>query len=416
MSATQDTPPELVDQEYTLADYWAAVYRRRWIILLVAAVAAVFAGVVSSVLPKQYEASVVFFVPRGVESSMGIGTNLMQARLPSGLQDHARAYASILQQNTDAWIAVHKRFPKKPLWRFRQDLDIVATREGAIVIYCRDGDPQTAADIANAMVDYFNEFNRQIVRRGLEQSLAKIDAEVKNADQQILDAIRARQAFQEEHGIASMPRNLEQLEAQRVEFNRRLLEARVELASVAEQIASLDRQMDVESERYVRGALLETQEGQFFAQLRQRKTLLEVERSGLEAEIAGVEKAIETIDNNIRSLPVVVSELMGLDDEVQGHIKIRERFEQTRDDLRTRSLELQPAALVIRAAQPPALPVFPRTNLNIAVAGFAGLLVGMAYALLIEGHRKRRLRDSVRNLEVERRNAPRSEEKRETAG
>ena len=192
MSATQDTPPELVDQEYTLADYWAAVYRRRWIILLVAAVAAVFAGVVSSVLPKQYEASVVFFVPRGVEDSMGIGTNLMQARLPSGLQDHARAYASILQQNTDAWVVVHKQFPKKRLWRYRQDLDILATREGAIVLYCRDADPQTAADIANAMVDYFNEFNRQIVRRGLEQSLAKIDAEVKNADQQILDAISTR--------------------------------------------------------------------------------------------------------------------------------------------------------------------------------------------------------------------------------
>ena len=134
---------------YTLDDYWTALYRRKLLILFIAVVSIAVAGGISSILPERYEASVVFYVPSDVDSSMGSGMHLMRARLPSGLQDHARAYAAVLK-HADAWAAVQEKFPQKPLWQFGRDIDIQATREGLIRIYCRDADPELAANIANA--------------------------------------------------------------------------------------------------------------------------------------------------------------------------------------------------------------------------------------------------------------------------
>jgi uncharacterized protein involved in exopolysaccharide biosynthesis len=408
-------PDGLRETEYTLADYWTAVYRRKWIILLVTVVAAVSAGLTSAWLPKQYEAQSVFYVPRDVESSIGIGRELLGARLPTGMMDHARAYASILQ-HPDAWEAVRARFPQKSKARFARDLDIVATREGVIRVFCRDQDPVLAADIANAMVEYFNEFHSTMIKQDLDASLSKIDEEIRRTDQQLAEAIRVKQAFQEEHGIGSMPNNLVQVEEERTSFTSRLLTARVRLASIDEEMRSLDRQIEEESNRYIRGQLLETKEGAFHAQLRERRALLEVDRGGTQAEIAGLEKAINTIGATIKTLPERMTELSKFDDDIQTYRQIRDNYEKTRDDLRTSSLELRRAALVISKATPPTTASFPRTGLNVLVAMLAGLIVGTIYALLLEEFRRRRLSEHMQELELERWRSTQADESPRTAG
>lgn len=408
-------PDELRESEYTLADYWTAVYRRKWIILLVAVVAAASAGGISLVLPERYEAQAVFYVPRDVEGSIGIGQQLLGARLPTGMMDHARAYASILQ-SAGAWEVVGGQFPQKSRGRFARDLDIVVTREGVIRVYSRDADPVLAAEIANAMVEYFNVFQAQMITRDLESSLSKIEEEIERADERILEGVRIKQAFLEEHGIRSMPSNLVQIEAERISFTSKLLTARVRLASIKEQLRGLDRQIEEESQRYVRGQLLESQEGAFHAQLRERRTLLQVDLGGVQAEVEGLENAIKTVDEAISSLPVLMTELEMYDDDIRSHRKTRERYEKTRGELRSGSLELRRAALVISRAKPPRRPTFPKTGLNVAVATLAGLLLGVVYALLLDGHRRRRQRVRLQNLESERWASTQSEDRPRTAG
>ena len=411
-----DVSDELREAEYTLSDYWTAVYHRKWIILLVALIAAVSAGITSRFLPKQYEAQAVFYVPRDVESSIGIGRELLGARLPTGTIDHARAYASILQ-HPDAWEAVRAQFPQKPKGRFARDLDIVATREGIIRVFCRDPDPVLAADIANAMVEYFNEFHASMIKQDLDASLGKIDEEIERVDRQLVEAIRQKQAFQEQHGIGSMPSNLVQVEEERTSFTSKLLSARVRLASIDEEMRSLDKQIEEESNRYIRGQLLEnTKEGAFHTQLRERRSLLEVDRGGVQAEIAGLEKAVRTIGETIKGLPERMTELSKFDDDIQTYRQVRESYEKTRDELRTSSLELRRAALVISKAMPSSTPSFPKTGLNVLVATLAGLLVGTIYALLLDGFRRRRLREQLHDLELERWKAAQPENSPSTAG
>ena len=213
-----------------------------------------------------------------------------------------------------------------------------------------------------------------------------------------------------------MPSNLVQIETERISFTSKLLSARVRLKSIQEELRSLDKQIDEESKRYVRGQLLETKEGAFHAQLRQRRTLLQVDLDGVQAEISGLEKAISTIEETIRTLPVRMSELSKYDDDIQGYRQIRERYETTRDELKSSSLELRRAALVISKAMPPTRPSFPKTGLNVLVAALAGLLVGVIYVLLLDGFRLRRRREYIQNLDIERLESKQPEGAPRTAG
>lgn len=400
---------------YTLDDYWTALYRRKLLILFIAVVSVAVAGGISSILPERYEASVVFYVPSDVNSSMGSGTHLMRARLPSGLQDHARAYAAVLK-HADAWAAVQEKFPQKPLWQFGRDIDIQATREGLIRIYCRDADPELAANIANAMVDNFNDSQHNLIRSQLERSQEALDVQIEAVEQKISEASQARQEYMEEHGIASMPTNLSQLEDERLKFHSRLLDARVELASLEGQVESLGEQIEKEATRYVRGQLLETKEGSFHTQLRERKSLLEVDLSGVRAEITGLEIAIATVDETVRQQPAVVAGLQVTNDEITEQRQVRAQLEVARDGMRTGSAELRNVALVIHKARPPRTATFPKTKLNMVLAGMAGLLVGVVYVLLLLAHEGRRRRRSLTNLEREVRTAPRPERSSSSTG
>ena len=156
-----------------------------------------------------------------------------------------------------------------------------------------------------------------------------------------------------------------------------------------------------------RGQLLETKEARFYTQLRERKALLEVDLSGVRAEILGLRKAIAIIDGTIREQPEVVVRLQTINDEIASYREIRANLKATRDGLKTRSLELRETALVISKARPPRRPAFPKTGLNMAVAGIAGLLVGVVYELLLEDYEGRRRRRGLANLDREVRAASR---------
>ena len=181
-------------------------------------------------------------------------------------------------------------------------------------------------------------------------------------------------------------------------------------------MGKLDQQIEQEGERYVRGQLLESQEGSFYSKMRERRALLEVDEGSVVAEIYGLEQAIESIDTTIKTLPLRMSELEKYDDDIRGYRQVRERYEATRDELKSSSLELRQAALVISRATPPRRPTFPRTGLNILVATLAGLLVGVIYALLIDGHFRRRQRDHLRNLETEIWESGQTQDRPRTAG
>jgi uncharacterized protein involved in exopolysaccharide biosynthesis len=379
----------LTDSDYSLVDYLVAVYRRAWVVLLVTAVAAGTAWLVSKRAAPVYEAYAAFFVPRDVESSIGLTSEHASARLPSGSENEARAYAKILQQ-PDAYVAALRKVPDKNPARIERDIDVIATREAVIRVYSRDPNPRVAADVANALVDYFNDFQLQLIREMLERSIKKIEAQIALVEEELKKAQAERQAMLESNRIVLLPKSTEQLEGDRNQLSMQLAQSRVRMSSITDQLLGLERQMAEEAKRYGGSQLLDSREGSFYNQLRQRKSLLEVDQRGLDAEIRQLSTAIEAIDRTIRAGPAMLSQFAAIDDRYATLRQDRDRFESTLRELKTQSLDLRSPALVVRAATPPKVPSFPKKSLNVIIGAVAGFLAGVALALMIEAFDRQR--------------------------
>ncbi len=379
----------LTDSDYSLVDYLVAVYRRAWVVLLVTAVAGGTAWLVSERAVPVYEAHAAFFVPQDVASSMGLSSKLTNARLPSGSENEARAYAKILQQS-DAYLAALRKVPDKNPARMERDIDVIASREAVIRVFSRDPNPRVAADIANALVDYFNEFQLQLVREELIRSMKKIEDQIILVEEDLTKGLADRQAMLESKRIVLLPMNTAQLEGDRNQLSMQLSQTRVKMSSITEQLLGLERQMAEEAKRYGGGQLLDSRQDSFYNQLRQRKSLLEIDQKGLEAEIRQLVTAIQATDQTIRIGPAMLSQFAAIDDRLATLRQDRERYESTLRELRTQSLDLRSPALVVRVATPPRVPSFPKKSLNIIIGAVAGFLAGIALALMIEAFDRQR--------------------------
>jgi uncharacterized protein involved in exopolysaccharide biosynthesis len=477
---SRDGEHRYVQPAPTIDDYWMAIYRRKWIILLIAVAAAVACGVISTKITPQFEAKAVFFVPQDAQNSLGIGEHQLGARLPTGLQDHAKAYAKLIQQN-DAWAMVQGSLwpnedtevpadfreriqpsvnPVKPLARFSRDIDVVPAREGTIEVYVRDHDPGTAADVANAMVAYFNAYNARITMGDLGDSVALIDEQITSKDVEIEQAIRDQGVFLAQHSIASLETKKGELERKRVRLDDQLRDAQIGVESTEDRIGALERQLEDEWHSYETGGIvvtssiltslqqslasfevdlagkrveftpehpavrtLERQVSQtreqialevgrlidnkdkpntHLADLRRQLARLYADRASSEPRVARIQMAIATTDEAIAAIPAIITK-GSLQDEALTHLQVaRKELEATRNTLITRSLDMRETAVVIQAAAPPVGAAYPIVQLNIGVAAILGLIVGVIYALLLEhGTERRRIR-KLRNLQYER--------------
>lgn len=444
----------------TIDDYWMALYRQKGIILFVAIFAVIFSILISSMITPRYEAKAVFYVPEDIVSPSDVsGREIGKARAPSGSEDRAKAYAAVLK-GKDAKQKVHERFPKKPLEELVRDSDFSASREGLIRIYVRDGDPVLAANIANGFIDYFNEFIRGATEDDLVKSLMKIEGEIRDVERQLESTINSRQIFQEKHNIASLNTELEEMEKNRINFQQKLQDALVDLQSTDQQIGSLNHQLSNESEMYQTGNVVLTNKvieslqetiaqievdlagkmselrpnhpeiialrqkydtakdnlvreisriirsksklpDSLYENLRQRLTLLYVDRKAAEARIQGFKEIIDGINQKILEIPKIIAESDRLERMITDYVSVKRNLEMTQDNLRTGSLQLKKAGLVVETARPPKRAIFPILWLNVTVSGLFGLLTGVILAFFFEHLELRRRLKKLREIESE---------------
>ena len=346
MPSTNEPYP--VFERYTLADYAQALYRRRWIILLVTACAAGISGVASLCMSPRYEAVAVFYVPEDV-AGPGNG-NGMKPRLPSGAPEHAGAYVAMLKQ-TDARMHVLERFQGREQAFASAAVDVVVTNEGLVRIYVRDRDPKVTAQLANAYVDYFNDFHRNMILGDLEETLARITKQLDEVDQKIRDAVEARRHLEEEHNIAARETMREELERQRIRIQDELRQAQLDLAEIDYQLPSQGRRRA---------------------------------KRGLQERVIELKKKLRDVDERIRIVPGIIAALDRYDQTIKQQRAYRSTLEMTQNGLKADSVQLKRIGLVVDRARIPRRPVFPIFLLNVVVAAVFGLVVGVLYALLLD--------------------------------
>jgi uncharacterized protein involved in exopolysaccharide biosynthesis len=425
----------------TLEEYWYAVYRRGWLILLVIATAAGVSWWLSAKLQPTYEVKTVFYVPLDVVGSTP-GPEQGKARLPTGMKEAARAYVMVLR-GADTVRRMSERFPAKPRDRFFTDVDFVVTKEGIIRVYVRDRDPQLAAEIARAYYEYFNEFNEKLMQGQVARSLDNLAVQQTEAQRRRTALEDERRTYQHEHQVASIGDRVRELEENLVSLEDARRRAAVELKSTEQELEGVSEQLRREGESYAAGEIdvqdsvvesirknlvdLEIQLARVSAELKPdhpdrvvvqtaydkarealgvelqrivasksklRGTLYEdyrarlaglyVQKMAQEARTAALQTVIDETRGQIRDLPDVMTDLARIDrrlDEVQDQINY---YRHQRDAILTSSAQLKETAVLIERAETPTQPVFPLVPLNVGVAALGGLIAGVLYVLLLD--------------------------------
>lgn len=445
---------------YTLDDYWLAIYRHRWIVLVVIVASAVLAGVISLLITPRYEAVAAFYVPQDVAMpQFAVGPS--QLRSPNPVLGQAESYAALLK-GWDAARQIAAEFPGKTPDDLQRDADFVSSRQGVITVYVRDTDPARAAAIANRYVSYFEEFHGRLSQGQLEQNLANLDAKRSKLAEQKAEHEKQIQTFEEQHRIASLRVELVELEEKRRDFQDQLQTARVQQEVGRRRVASLEERLAEEAEAYESGQVVidtrvistlreamaqaeidlaeqqtertadhpavvalrsryeaakknleqEVQRiissksklaGSHYTQLREDLTTAYVELAAAEARVSALGSVNDEISERIDAIPAIMQQYRRLEERVErdrGQLAaIDEAYAAASTDL----LRLSEPVVVVQTAQPPAPgnPVFPIPLLNMFIAALAATVVGVLYALLLDHLETSRRRRKLRQMEMD---------------
>lgn len=194
----------------SLYDYWIGLYRRRFIIALVAAAAGIFAYLISILLPPLYEAKAVFYVPADPSPTSFTTTeaaNQIAGRPMLPIPESKAASVNVgIIKNKGFVRRLQETMPQYTVDELLKKIDVKISGEFLVEIYARDRDPRLAEAIANKMVALYREFHEEIARRradSIERTLAAQRAAVDDRLEKLHGELRR---IQETSGI--LPQDL----------------------------------------------------------------------------------------------------------------------------------------------------------------------------------------------------------------
>ena len=151
--------------ELTLAEYFSAIWRGWWLILISATVAALAALAAHLALPKRYEASAEFLIVSD-EATSG------DAERCRALLRSNRVFNEIIDRFD---LLDHYGTPSRDVARkmSAKRAEFKISKGGLVTVVVTDADPQMAADMANAFVEVVGEVQSGVITGsvGLERSL-----------------------------------------------------------------------------------------------------------------------------------------------------------------------------------------------------------------------------------------------------
>jgi uncharacterized protein involved in exopolysaccharide biosynthesis len=118
-------------------------------------------------------------------------------------------------------------------------------------------------------------------------------------------------------------------------------------------------------------------------------------RKGLEAEltrmievtetrIIGLSDVIASLDERIRTKPVLIEQANLLDQQLQRSFELLGSALKQREELRVQELRGYTGAIVVDKATPPGSPVFPNLTVNVVMSVILGLVGGVIYAFFLQ--------------------------------
>lgn len=366
------------DDELDLLGYVAVLWRYGWMIVGLCVLAVVVTGVVSLRTPKVYESTATLLGPRestsgGALSNLAVSTlaqSVTGLSLPS-LTPGRDMMISVLKSRKLARLLVdrlelqrHYGVPESGLavQALRGATRIETTREGVLAITVEDTDAQMAARLAN---EYAAELDRLLLQFGSGDASRQrtfIEHQLASSKKELADGEEQLRRFQEKNSAIVLPDQARGTIEAGARLRGEIMAAEVQLQVI--------RSFATESNPEVMTLRRRIEE--------QRRQLQRIEhgeaRPGRSADMSlpfarvpqlGLQLARLTRD--VKMLETVVTLLTG-------------QYEQVKI---TEAKDL-PVVQVLDEAMPAVKHSRPKTLVNVAIAGVAGLLVSSVLALFID--------------------------------
>jgi tyrosine-protein kinase Etk/Wzc len=368
------------DDEPTLLDYAAVVWRHRWMIGGLCTVALAAAAVFSLVSPRVYEATATLLAPKegpggGLLGGAAVSALLREVpglAIPS-LTPNRDMLVSLLKSRTLAQAVVDRfglqaryraRFAEDAVRALQDRTDIKVSREGVISVRVEDTDPHMAAAIANFYVD---ELDRLVARYGigeagrqrvfLTEQLARAQADLEAAE-------NALRRFQERNRAVALQ-----------EQTRGAIEAAARLKG---EIMAAEVQLQVMRQ-------FATEANPEMVALRRRVEEMRRQLARMqygEALAAGADRRDFVVP--LPRVPEVGLELARLMRDVKVQETLVTLLTQQVEQARLAEARDLPVVQVLDRAVAPQRHVKPRLRLNLALAGVTSLFAGVFLAFFME--------------------------------
>ena len=258
-----------MDRIVALGPLWNRIWARRRGIFTLVASATIFVGIIAFVLRPWYKAQAELLPPSEDEAGVGItsllrGVGVPGVKIPTEVSA-ADVFVVVLQSRRISEQMV-TRFDLKKLYKTKYTQDTIEelrqharfklTEAGTIQISVEDKNRQRAADMANAYVEFLDQFNRDArMTRGrrtrlfIEGRLAETKQELGAAEQRLAQYQAKHKTAALSPGMSTAVEQAANLYARRMTLQVRLGVVRAysqgseEEIQIRQELAQLDQQM-----------------------------------------------------------------------------------------------------------------------------------------------------------------------------
>jgi len=270
--------------------------------------------------------------------------------------------------------------------------------------------PETAAFLANRWAESLAAALNGLPAVQLRKNLDALKEQLADAEKAFREAQSAWEAFQRENALASLRAELQRLENRNAEIRLLLHKLPTELAQIKAQLSATTAQLNktpshLQVRRSVvedplvatatagalnalRGLRLQSEEpNPTWLRLRQRADDLTIQRATLLEKRRSLQAEMEKIHARIAMLRAEIAKTELTQKRLKEQLDLAQKvylaLKQKQTDLKIELASLQSSlAQILAPAYPDPEPVAPRKMLTLALAGFMGLFVGIAWAFV----------------------------------
>ncbi|MDI6822995.1 MAG: Wzz/FepE/Etk N-terminal domain-containing protein [Bacillota bacterium] len=400
-----DQETELREGEIDLRQLLRVLRKWAWVIVLITVVAVLSAGVLSYfVLDPVYEAQVTLMVTQALPTTQPGGQPLQG----QGLEQVMGVLARLPQMTLNTYVGqlTSESLMQRVLQELQLDRQGYTARSLAGLVQAKNikdtnliqvtvshTDPHLAADIANAVsrqfVDFVSEQNREQMAKSVEfldKQSREVEEELKAARQKLHDfQVQARGVGVVQQEFDAKSADLARLQSEAVQLGVTIEQLQAGVRGLQDSLAATPRTVVVEED----GKKVERL-NDVYVSLSEMLEQKQVELAEKQARLESTRRFIAQLEAELADLQAELVDKQATESELRARV---DQLNQTYQTLLQKKTEVQIARsinlgetsiLVVSPAYIPSRPVRPNRQLNMAVSGVLGVMVGVMLAFLLE--------------------------------